>query len=393
MADKIKNLPYFNIKPSHPDRVTANFLLRKFRTGIKRKFNQHYLVQPRPSKSLEFIKAHSKKYPYFLRFDIRLYYPSINHQILLEKTPGIYHKLSLKPASRRFKKYLKNNLPGFLAQSPYGKGLSVGTRLSWVLAGIFLLDLDLGIPRPFLRQTDDYLIFCKNKREPENLLKNIILPKLQELKLEINEKKLKSGKFHQDKVNFIGFDFYSGYIRISEDKFEEFKQRIKTLAYLTRKKSVPATIKLLNNQILGFGHYYKFASCKNDFEDLDSFTRMRLRRWLLNQKELLPKQGNLILTNAVLQNMGLKSLLEIKEKFDPKKKTKNKKIGKSNAKTCQFKKSPGWAQFEEIEFKSQQKLILAELKGLTGLVKKLERRIANLEKEVVNENKSEKSEK
>ena len=306
MSKDISKLPYFKIRPKIKEKLLADFLLRKFRTKIKEKFPQHFLVQPIPFKTICFIRKTSRKYPYFLRFDIRLYYPSINHQILIKKLPEMQGDVS-----RRFKKYLKKDIPNFLHQSPYNKGLPIGSTLSYTLAGIFLLALDFKIKNQFLRQTDDYLIFYKNKKEPESLLKNTILPKLKELNLEINEKKLKSGRFHQNKVNFIGFNFLAGYFTIQEEKIEEFKNKIVKLTYLTRKKSKGAIIKFLNNQILGFGHYYKFASCKKSFEELDSFCRMRLRRWLLNQKELLPKEGNLILTNDVLKNLGLKSLKEI----------------------------------------------------------------------------------
>jgi len=73
MAQNPNNLPYFKCRPTAEEKALANFLLRKFRPGIKKKIPQHYLVQPILSKSLEFIKRISKKYPYFLRFDIKLY--------------------------------------------------------------------------------------------------------------------------------------------------------------------------------------------------------------------------------------------------------------------------------------------------------------------------------
>lgn len=211
------------------------------------------MVQLNHSKTLESIREKSKKYPYFLRFDIKLYYPSINHQILLKKLPEIYQKISGNKPSKRFKKIF-NELPKFLAKSPYNKGLSIGSPLSYALAGIFLLDLDLEIKNPFTRQVDDYLVFSKNKKDPDLLLKNIIMPKLSELGLELNEKKLKSGKIHKDKVNFIGFDFYGGYFTIAEEKIEEFKKKIIKITHLTKNKPTKAIIKQLNNKILGFGH-------------------------------------------------------------------------------------------------------------------------------------------
>ena len=141
------------------------------------------------------------------------------------------------------------------------------------------------------------------------------MPKLNELSLEVNEKKLKSGKFHQDRVNFIGFDFFAGYFTIREEKIEEFKKKISKLTYLAKKKPEKAIIKSLNNQILGFGHYYKFATYKRTFEEFDTFARMRLRRYLSRNKDNKNRQGNLLLTNKVLKNLGLKSLCDILAKY------------------------------------------------------------------------------
>ena len=47
------------------------------------------------------------------------------------------------------------------------------------------------------------------------------------------------------------------------------------MTHLTQKKTTPAIIKQLNDKILGFGHYYKTASCKKDFAELDGFIRLR----------------------------------------------------------------------------------------------------------------------
>ncbi len=124
------------------------------------------------------------------------------------------------------------------------------------------------------------------------------------------------------------------------------KKRIIKITYLTNKKKEKAVIKLLNNKILGFGYYYKQSACKRDFEELDAFIRMRLRRWFLKQKELLPKQSNLVLSNEVLKKMGLKSLLEIKNKFELKKSSKKKKTDKKEEKSGKIK-SPDFFKIRE----------------------------------------------
>ena len=115
------------------------------------------------------------------------------------------------------------------------------------------------------------MLFCKTKKQTEQLLRNIIIPKLNELKLSINNKKLNSGKFYQDKVNFLGFEFYAGYIRISQEKIDNFRKKIKEITHLTKNKPTEAVIKQLNNQILGFGHYYKLAQAKQTFEEFHGY--------------------------------------------------------------------------------------------------------------------------
>jgi len=84
-----------------------------------------------------------------------------NHLPYFKIKPSLVEKTIANFLLRRFKKYLKNEIPEFLRQSPYAKGLPIGSPLSYAFAGIFLLDLDLELKNPLLRQSDDYLIFCR----------------------------------------------------------------------------------------------------------------------------------------------------------------------------------------------------------------------------------------
>lgn len=247
------------------------------------------------------------------------------------------------------------------------------------------MDLDLEIKNPFLRYVDDYLIFCKEKDDPQRLLKELILPKLKELGLELNEKKLSSGRFHRDKLNFIGFDFYAGYFQINKNKIEEFKKKIIKLTHLTREGPKETIIKSLNNQVLGFGHYYKIASCKKEFEVVDAFTRQRLRRWLIKNKDQKQKIGNLYLANLSLKNLGLKSLTDILTKYATKKRLiflKLKKRRGKISKTGKFSKSAALSNLTKISGNIDKIWYYSLLKELKEIVKRLsniERKIAKIE--------------
>jgi len=224
------------------------------------------------------------------------------------------------------------------------------------------------------------LIFCKNKKEPEKILKEIIEPELEKLELKININKLNSGKFHQNPVEFMGFRYYAGIFTVSKKKIEKFKNRIIKITHLTNKKSYKATIKLLNNKILGFGHYYKFAHCKQNFEKLDSFIRQRLRRYLIKNKDQKQKIGNLLLTNQQLKNLGLKSLVDIKIKYTQKKRHISQKKTEKRPKTCKQRINSQWQEIEQKGHYYEQKTIFKQLQKLAKNVRQIKNKIDKIER-------------
>jgi hypothetical protein len=156
----INQLPYYKINNTKETNKIARFLLKKVKKLLKEKC-PYYLIFARQDKRLKYIQELSKKYKYFLRLDIEKYYPSISHQILIITLERI-----LK--SRRGKAILKTKILPFLNKTGFqNRGLPLGNYLSYVLAGIYLLPLDIKLIKlniPFLRIQDDYLIFCKNKK-------------------------------------------------------------------------------------------------------------------------------------------------------------------------------------------------------------------------------------
>jgi len=384
---KKKNLPYFKQKSHRNYYILTSFLRRKFLPSLKKQSPQHYLINQNYRKYLKFIKLTAKKYPFFLRFDVEKYFPSVNHQTLLEEITLSYQELTNKSISRRFKKIIKYELPKFLKISPFiNQGLSLGSGLSHILAGIYLLKLDLKLKLPFLRVVDDYLIFGKNHKKLERLLSTVIVPTLEELKLSLNVKKVSSGRFHKDKLDFLGFSFHAGYFKISDERIEDFKQKIKEITYLTNKKETKAVIKQLNNKILGFGNYYKLSSSKQVFERLDGFIRSRLRRYINRNKDSYNKQANLILTNPAIKSLGLKSLREIYQRYSQKNRYKFKKIKKIKAKTGKLTKKYTYSNLEQIETKYQYGIIIKKLQDLTTLITNINKKLTKIEEKIKRQN-------
>lgn len=389
MSNK-NNLPYFKIKSSLKYSTSAKFLKLKFISQLRKKQPYHYLITQNHSLYLKFIQEKSKTHPYYLRFDIYKYFPCLDHQILLKQIQDNYCQLANKPLSRRFKLLLKNELPEFLQNSPFpNKGLPLGSGLSQYLAGIYMLNLDLFLPFPFLRFCDDYLIFFKKREQIEKTLKNLIQPEIAALNLSLNLDKLYSGKLHQDKTTFLGFEFSAGYIRISQEKIDNFRKKIVKITHLTRHKPYSVIIKQLNNQILGFGHYYKFASCHNLFQDLDAFIRNRLRRYIQRNKNSKNKQLNLVLTNSILKSLGLKSLENIYQKHERKSKHNFVKTNKITNQISHKTISAQSPLLEQSSLQFQQKAVFNQLNQLTGLIKKMDRKLNKINKELKNRKRDE----
>lgn len=365
------NHPYFQLKNESSDQEIYLFVKKKFSPALKRKLPKHYLVGQNRSLYLEFIRKNTKRFPFFLRLDIEKYFPSIDHQVLLKEIEVNYRKLTGRKPSRRFQQILLKDLPDFLEKSPYrGKGLPIGHALGSFLAGLYLLKPDLTLDRPFFRYVDDYLILVEDKKDAERVLTEQINPVLTGLKLSLNPKKVKSGQLHSDQMNFLGFDLLSGHFLIADEKEEKFRRKIIQLTHLTRNKEVPALIKQLDNQINGFGHYYKMASSRNKFQDLDSFIRQRTRRYLTRNKDQKNKSGNLVLTNQQLADLGLKSLISIKDKYD----RKNKVILSKNKKKKKKVVSSFINKNDLIFLQNQEKYwVFLVLKRLDEMSKKLDR--------------------
>jgi hypothetical protein len=113
---------------------------------------------------------------------------------------------------------------------------------------------------------------------------------------------------------------------------------------------------------------------------------MRLQRYLSRNKDSKNTQGNLLLTNNTIRSIGLKSLVEIKEKYDSKKNLFLKKLPKRQHKW----KTINVSNMINIENKIhiyEQKLILKELNQLTSLVKRINKRMIHLEHKVASNKK------
>ncbi len=348
--------------------ITQDSFFPKIRKSLARALTPVHTGDPR--KFLARIQQKKSSHPFFFRGDFEKFYPSIDHALLVENLLKTWKDLTGKTPTRRLRHILRHELPPFLARSPFpGRGLPIGSPLSRILAEIFLFPLDVRLSEnnEVLRFGDDFVVFFRTAQEQKQVLTTILFPTVRELGLCLHPTKCTSGKRNQDALDFLGFRHIGGHLQIQQKRIDQLKSHITALTDLRRKTGKKAIIKKINRKILGFGHYYKWADATCVFAELDAWIRQRVRRKLLHARSQSDRSGNLQITNDMLSEIGLKSLVDIKNKKTRGKNQKKSKPAKKRATNDHQTKSylmTKSLQRSLREIKQQNEQILAMLSSL-----------------------------
>lgn len=209
----------------------------------------------------KFFHDHYKKYGskgYILKFDIRKYFPSIDHEVLKEK-------LSCFP-DEEVKKLLYLIIDSYAAEK--GKGLPMGNQSSQWFALYYLDKLDRLIKeklriKGYVRYMDDGVLIHESKEFLKECLRQM-QELITEEKLEFNQKTqifpISQG------VDFLGWHFYmtdTGKIirRLRTSNKKRFKRRLKAFQkqYAQGTKTLDEITQSLNSyqRHLKYGHTWK----------------------------------------------------------------------------------------------------------------------------------------
>lgn len=162
-----------------------------------------------------------KNTKYYIKLDIKKFYPSINKEILKNK----------------FRNIIKDRntliLMDAIVDSFEDSGVPIGNYTSQHFANYYLQNLDHYIKenlkaKYYCRYMDDIIIFGANKKKLHKMLDEIILF-LKKEKLEV-KKNYKVAKTDACLIDFIGRRFGRGYTILRDTTFLRFKRRIKKVS-------------------------------------------------------------------------------------------------------------------------------------------------------------------
>lgn len=169
-------------------------------------------------------QAFSRRYPYFLKCDVRRYFDSVDHQVLKQLLRRIIK-------DQRMLLVLDKIIDHPLPCMPLGKGIPIGNLTSQYFANLYLGELDhelkdrLGI-KAYLRYMDDMLIFAKSKQELHHTLIKIDVFLNQTLKLDLKESATQIAPVTEG-VPYLGFRIYPEIIRLNSQTLSRFKRRLR----------------------------------------------------------------------------------------------------------------------------------------------------------------------
>jgi group II intron reverse transcriptase/maturase len=245
--------------------------------------------------------------------DIRKYFDTVNHELLLEK---VNEEISDGSVLKLIRMFLE---AGVLEEGVYistETGTPQGGVISPLLANLYLNGLDWQMDAAgyeVVRYADDLVVLCSSQAEAKEAWERLQQIFEDALKLQIHSEKSRILCHRTDSFEFLGFLIHWRYLWPRIRTIQRFKEQVRILTRRQQPRNLLEVINRVNYTLRGFGNYYRMADVKGLFAELDGWVRMRLRCY--HEKKKAVKHQNYRIPNAYLKSFGLVSLSELKMKY------------------------------------------------------------------------------
>jgi RNA-directed DNA polymerase len=217
-------------------------------------------------------------YRWVVDLDLEKFFDRVNHDVLMVR---VAHRVKDKRVLRLIGRYLRAGVMEGGAVSPRTEGTPQGGPLSPLLSNILLDELDKELEsrgHRFVRYADDSNVYVRSKAAGERVMASLESFLWKRLRLKVNREK--SAVARPWERVFLGYSVTTNRVpklKVARRSVKRLKAKLREVFRRGRGRSLDTVIKELTLILRGWGAYFRMSEVKGVFEELDAWTRRKLR--------------------------------------------------------------------------------------------------------------------